>query len=137
MANFLEAHEKTAKYEGGYTKNPADNGNWTGGKIGVGALIGTNYGISALVLAIFLGRTPTVDEMKSLSPEMVQKIYLKNYWDKMCGDKINSQLTANKLYDNCVNMGVTGAIAEWQRDVLFVPITRRMDEVTLNKINQQ
>lgn len=37
--------------EGGYQANPRDPGNWTGGRAGVGVLVGTNMGISAPVLA--------------------------------------------------------------------------------------
>ena len=32
MASFEIAYNLTAKNEGGYTDNPDDNGNWTGGK---------------------------------------------------------------------------------------------------------
>ena len=34
--------------EGGFTNDPNDRGNWTSGKIGVGELKGTKYGISAM-----------------------------------------------------------------------------------------
>ncbi len=136
MAEFLEAFYLTERHEGGYTKNPADNGNWTSGRVGVGELIGTMFGVSAPLLALFLGRIPTAEEMKSLSIETVKIIFKRFYWNKIKGDNIESQMLANKFYDNSINLGVPGAIILWQRDVLQVPITGIMDEVTLNKLNQ-
>ena len=38
---------ETLAYEGGYSANPKDPGNWTGGKVGVGKLLGTKSGIAA------------------------------------------------------------------------------------------
>ena len=35
-------------HEGGYQRNPNDRANWTGGQVGVGTLVGTNGGITAL-----------------------------------------------------------------------------------------
>lgn len=137
MADFLEAFDKTNKHEGGFTKNPADNGNWTGGTVGVGELIGTMSGVSAPLLSMFLGRIATIEDMKSLRIETVGIIFRKFFWDKMRGDEIKTQFLANKLYDNCINFGVPGSISQWQRDVLNVPVTGKMDDVTLNKLNQQ
>lgn len=37
----------TLRYEGGWSDNPKDPGNWTGGKVGLGELRGTNFGIAA------------------------------------------------------------------------------------------
>jgi hypothetical protein len=34
-------------HEGGYSNDPDDPGNWTGGKVGVGRLLGTKFGIAA------------------------------------------------------------------------------------------
>ena len=79
MAKFIKAHEFVERAEGGYTDNPNDNGNWTGGKKGSGDLIGTNFGISAPVLKAYLGRTPSVADMKNLKKSTAEKIYKKNY----------------------------------------------------------
>ena len=45
--NFDKAFELLIGHEGGYTTNPKDAGNWTGGKQGVGVNKGTKYGIAA------------------------------------------------------------------------------------------
>jgi hypothetical protein len=44
---FDRAFEETIGLEGGFSRNPDDNGNWTGGRRGLGELKGTKYGISA------------------------------------------------------------------------------------------
>lgn len=39
--------ERVIGHEGRYTDNPKDPGNWTGGKVGVGELKGTKWGLAA------------------------------------------------------------------------------------------
>lgn len=134
MAQFLISYKKTSKIEGGYTDEHDDKGNWTGGAIGVGLLIGTNFGISAPVLAKFLGRTPSVSDMKNLSEEIVLAIYKQNYWDKMRGDEIINQDIADSIYDSCVNMGCPEAIKLAQKAAKLKD-TGKMDDITLNRIN--
>lgn len=144
MADFHTAHKITAKNEGGYTGNPDDNGNWTGGKKGAGKLIGTNWGISAPVLvetigrldSSKLGRIPTVEDMKNLSRETAEAIYKLRYWDKIKGDQIISQAVANSIYDSAVNMGVGTAIKLAQR-AAGIAETGVMDTATLNKLNNK
>ena len=46
-ADFKQAFDLLIGHEGGYTNNPNDPGNWTGGKVNSGTLRGTKYGISA------------------------------------------------------------------------------------------
>ncbi|WP_236513543.1 glycosyl hydrolase 108 family protein, partial [Escherichia coli] len=45
--NFDQAFKVTIGHEGSFTLNKNDAGNWTGGKVGVGQLKGTKYGIAA------------------------------------------------------------------------------------------
>lgn len=44
---FTEILSRVVDHEGGFTENPKDPGNWTGGKVGQGELKGSKYGISA------------------------------------------------------------------------------------------
>lgn len=67
---------------------------------------------------------------------LVKKFYKIKFWDIIRGDEIESQMLANKLYDNAVNFGPSGAIKSWQKDVLNVPVTGIMDDLTLNTLNQ-
>ena len=58
MADFDTSQAYVAVAEGKYQNNSdTDAGDWTGGAIGVGDAIGTNFGISAPVLSQYLGRT--------------------------------------------------------------------------------
>lgn len=134
MADFEIAHKITVKNEGGYTDNPDDNGNWTGGKKGVGVLVGTNYGISAPVLKEYLGRTPTVSDMKNMSTETADKIYKKRYWTIIRGDELTRQNVANSIYDSAVNMGCSQAIKLAQR-AAGLPETGKMNNETLKALN--
>lgn len=135
MADFLTSHKLTVSNEGGFSNDRNDPGNWTGGKIGSGLLVGTNHGISAPVLMRYLRRTPTMEDMRNLKIETAYEIYKKNYWNLIKGDKINNQEVANVLYDNAVNIGATGAVKMMQKEVGTLP-TGVMDELTLKKINQ-
>jgi lysozyme family protein len=134
MADFKKAYQRTAKIEGGYTNDPDDNGNWTGGKKDVGHLVGTNYGITAPELAAYLGRTPTPAEMKNMPRERAESIFQKNYWDTIRGDEIIDQDEANDLFDMGVNGGVGTAILLAHRANGLADSTRMTNEL-LNKLN--
>lgn len=58
--------------EGGYTDNPKDPGNWTGGKPGLGKCLGTLCGISAKAY-------PNLD-IPRLSSGQIEQIYRDDYW---------------------------------------------------------
>jgi len=67
-----------------YQKWQKDTGNWTGGKVGSGELIGTNWGISAPTLVKWYNNSgrgyPTIDDMKNLTKEDAIRIYYQYYW---------------------------------------------------------
>jgi lysozyme family protein len=134
MADFLIAHNRTFRFEGGYQCDPDDNGNWTGTKKGIGRLIGTKFGITAWQLKANLNREPSVDDMKNLMPEQARLIYLRDYWTPIRGNDILNQDEANAIYDAAVNMGVGTAIRLAQRD-LGLHETGTMDNITLSKLN--
>ena len=100
MADFILAHKKVHKAEGGYQNNPNDSGNYVDGY-----LVGTNYGISAPVLKKHLGKRPSVSDMRGLSPKVALLIYKNEYWNKIQGDYIKNQSVAHLIYDGAVNQG--------------------------------
>lgn len=71
-----EKFERCIKFilreEGGYSDNPNDAGNWTGGGRGKGELKGTNFGISAATY-------PSIN-IKGLTVEQAKQIYWEDYW---------------------------------------------------------
>ena len=100
-SNFDNCFAITVGQEGGYDRNPKDRGNWTSGKIGVGELKGTKYGIAAFVY-------PNVD-IENLTVADAKAIYAQDYWPKVAGDQqpIGVDLVA---WDICVNSGAARAI---------------------------
>ena len=78
--------EKTIKLEGGWVNDPTD----TGGE--------TKYGISKTF-------NPDVD-IKNLTPEGAEKIYLERYWTPLNLDRYHDIRFRWKLFDIAVNQGV-------------------------------
>lgn len=130
-----EAFDKAFDYvvgrEGVYDNDPQDDGNWTGGKQGVGVLKGTKYGISAAAY-------PELD-IQSLTLDDAKMIYFRDYWAKCQCDSWSPRL-AFCLFDCAVNQGVGRAIKCLQRaagvndDGKIGPHTReavsRLDPIT-------
>lgn len=110
MGDFLKAFNRTGRFEGGFQANPDDNGNWTGGKKGVGVLVGTKFGFSAPELMRLLGRVPTKEDMMNLTIDKVQKVYKRDYWDTFWGDKVESQEICEQIYDEGINCGEGTAV---------------------------
>lgn len=100
MTNFQKALAFVGLAEGGYSDDENDNGNWTGGKKGVGELKGTKYGISAASYQDL--------DIKNLTKEQADNIYKKDYWDTINGDKLPWPL-ALVAFDHAVNAGVARA----------------------------
>lgn len=112
-------------HEGGFQDNPQDRANWTGGKIGVGQLVGTNGGITTLDM-------PGVD-IKNLTVDQKVNYYLEHYW-KPFYSQISNQLVANKLFDMGVLFGVGTAVGLMQRSV-DVPVDDSFGPMTLQALN--
>lgn len=106
--NFDKAFELLIGHEGGYTQNPKDAGNWTGGKVGVGVNKGTKYGIAA-------NSYPNLD-IKNLTLNQAKAIYKRDYWDKVKGDQLQPEL-AFHVFDMAVNSGVARGIKLLQKTV--------------------
>jgi lysozyme family protein len=129
MAEFNQAFKVILKHEGGFQKLPNDKGNWTGGRIGVGELKGTKYGISA-------AQFPELD-IQNLTVEQASEIYKSEYWFY---DGIESQPIADKLADLGVLFGVSVAVSVMQLTLQSIdptqPITGKFGPITLGHINQ-
>lgn len=139
MAVFKEAQQLVGLAEGGYQNDPRDRGNYYQGK-----LIGTNWGISAPVLATYLERTPTVADMKSLKKATAEEILKINYWLKNNLDKIKNQSVANLLYDGVVNQGSNGtrflvekALRYLKKPMSYYKVFTELGIDFLNGLNQE
>jgi lysozyme family protein len=108
MDNFSACLSFTLEMEGGYTNNPNDPGNWTGGHIKIGQLRGTKCGISA-------ASHPDLD-IQNLSLEAIRDIYYKDYFMLIQGDKLQLPL-AMVAFDAAVNAGVKKSIVWLQQSL--------------------
>jgi hypothetical protein len=93
---FDPAYAIVVGEEGGYSQDPHDPGNWTGGKVGVGELKGTMGGISAAAY-------PTED-IKNLTPERRRFLFKRDYWDKSNLDAVTWEIALVE-FDAAVNQG--------------------------------
>ena len=106
-SSFGEAQKFVKLAEGGYTDDKGDKGNYVKTPYGK-RLIGTNHGISAPVLADWLGKLPTKEDMINLTYEDALKIYKDKYWNNQNLSEYKDQSVATIIYDGCVNQGVSG-----------------------------
>ena len=105
---FDQAFERLINVERGFTNDPKDHGNWTGGRQGVGQLKGTKYGIAA-------NTYPDLD-IKSLTLERAKEIYFRDWWLKAGGDVFDSAILY-QLWQFAINAGMGTAKRCLQRAV--------------------
>ena len=106
--NFDKAFEILIGHEGGYTKDPNDNGNWTGGAKGKGILKGTKYGIAA-------NSYPNLDII-NLTLAQAKDIYRRDYWNKVNADELPAKVRF-QIFDMAVNAGVNRAVKILQQSL--------------------
>lgn len=78
----------TQREEGGYVADPRDPGNWSGGRVGYGQLIGSNMGVGAAALLAWMGTDSGLSAvlMRDLPVSTYEDIARKNYWIPLgCG----------------------------------------------------
>ncbi len=132
MADFNIAVHITMDdaHEGGFQKMHGDRGNWTGGKVGIGELRGTKYGISA-------AQFPSLD-IENLTKDQAAAIYKDGYWKDLYS-QINDQPIANKLFDMGVLFGVHMAVKLLQIAIsndITVVSDGTFGQHTLDAVNQ-
>ena len=104
--NFDEAFKTTVGHEGSFTLHRQDRGNWTSGKVGVGELKGTKYGISAMAYP--------KEDIKNLTLDRAKQLYKRDYWDKCRCNELPNGLKFH-VFDVAVNSGVKRAIQTLQQ----------------------
>jgi lysozyme family protein len=105
---FDSAFNYVLGVEKGLSMDPKDAGNWTGGKVGVGQLKGTKYGISAAAFPD--------EDIPNLTVERAKSLAKTFYWDKVHGDEVPPYF-GMVLLDTAYNQGVGVAVRALQHAV--------------------
>lgn len=116
--NLNHAIDLIFGHEGGISTRKDDPGNWSSGKVGVGELCGTKYGITGRTLGAFrkLGRAATLNEVRALTLAEAAQIIRKQYAEQVSFDDLPSGLDYAAL-DYAVNSGPGQAAKSLQRVV--------------------
>lgn len=102
------AFERLVGHEGELSMDPKDRGNWTSGKVGVGLLKGSKYGISAMTY-------PDLD-IKNLTLGQAKTIWRRDFWDRVDVNPENIALVF-QLADMAYHSGFGNTIRCLQRAV--------------------
>ena len=105
---FNKAFGNVIGVEGGFSNDPKDPGNWTGGKEGSGKLNGTKYGVSA-------ASYPSLD-IQSITLDDAKAIYYRDFWQVINGDAFPFPVS-NALFDCAINSGCASAAKLLQRSL--------------------
>jgi lysozyme family protein len=108
ISNWNNAFNLMLKSEGGYVNNPADPGGMT------------NLGVTKATWENWVGRESDEAEMRSLTPEKVEPLYKKKYWDAVRGDELPAGISY-LCFDFAVNAGAGRAIKTLQSAVGVTP----------------
>jgi len=133
MANYKLAIDKVLKHEGGYANDKDDSGGetykgiarnfwpkWSGWKFI--DLFEKKQGFEKLLSA------------NTNLQDSVIEFYKNNFWDKVGGDKIQSQDIAELLVDSAVNEGIVPAVKRAQA-IVSIPETGKFSEELSNALN--
>ncbi|NHO33311.1 glycosyl hydrolase 108 family protein [Acetobacter fallax] len=129
----------TEKHEGRYSGRRDDGGNWTGGRMGHGTFAGSMRGISAPLLAEWLGDAALVDaaRMKAVTAAEFRVIARAKFWNTLWCDRLPSGVDL-MMFDFGFNAGVHGALTELsglfgahdRTDIMSEDLLRRLTVAT-------
>ncbi len=124
MSVFDDVFTAVAYLEGGFQDNPSDSGSWSGGKIGVGELRGTKYGVSAAA-------HPNLD-IRNLTLDQAKVIFRDEYWDRINGDELPPSV-ALVVADAAYNSGPGNAV-RWMQQAVRASVDGVMGPRTLEAV---
>lgn len=124
MSAYDRCFEILIGHEGGYTNDPRDPGNWTGGMCGVGRCLGTKFGIAA-------NTYPHLD-IPNLTLAQAKEIYRGDYWSRIRGDEL-SPAVALVAFDGAVNSGPAQS-ARWLQQAVGAATDGRIGPATLSAV---
>lgn len=107
-SNFQNSLRHVLMHEGGYVNHPSDPG-------GI-----TNLGVTKAAWEAYVGHAVTEQDMRNLTPEVVEPFYKERYWDVCRCDELQSGLDY-LIFDIAVNSG-TGRAAKFLQAELGVAV---------------
>jgi lysozyme family protein len=122
-SNWDKAFRLMLASEGGYVNHPADPGGMT------------NLGVTKRVWEEWTGKESNEAEMRSLTPEMVEPLYKKRFWDACRCDEMPSGIDY-LVFDFAVNAG-PGRSAKILQTAVGVPADGGIGPITLKAVNAQ
>ena len=108
LSNWSNAFALMLKSEGGFVNHPSDPGGMT------------NLGVTKRVWEEWVGRESNEKEMRGLTPEMVEPLYKRKFWDAVRGDELPAGISY-LIFDFAVNAGVGRSIKTLQSAVGVTP----------------
>jgi lysozyme family protein len=108
QSNWNNSFNLMLKSEGGFVNHPSDPGGMT------------NLGVTKATWENWVGRESDEAEMRGLTPEKVEPLYKKKYFDAVRGDELPVGLDY-LMFDFAVNAGAGRAIKTLQTAVGVTP----------------
>ena len=122
-SNWKQAFEQMLASEGGYVNHPSDPGGMT------------NLGVTKRVWEEWVGRESNEKEMRSLTPEMVEPLYKRKFWDACKCDELPTGVDY-LVFDFAVNAG-PGRSAKILQTAVGVPADGGIGPITLAAVKAQ
>jgi lysozyme family protein len=123
ISNWQKAFEQMLSSEGGYVNHPSDPGGMT------------NLGVTKRVWEEWVGRESNEKEMRSLTPDMVESLYKRKFWDACKCDDLPNGIDY-LVFDFAVNAG-PGRSAKILQTAIGVPADGGIGPITLAAVNAQ
>jgi lysozyme family protein len=108
LSNWDNSFKLMLKSEGGFVNHPSDPGGMT------------NLGVTKATWENWVGRESDEAEMRGLTPEKVEPLYKKKYWDAVRGDELPAGISY-LCFDFAVNAGAGRSIKTLQTAVGVTP----------------
>ena len=108
LSNWDNSFKLMLKSEGGFVNHPSDPGGMT------------NLGVTKATWENWVGRESDEAEMRGLTPEKVEPLYKKKYWDAVRGDELPPGISY-LCFDFAVNAGAGRSIKTLQTAVGVTP----------------
>lgn len=114
MSSLDDAFDALMVNEKGFSINPKDPGNWSSGKVGVGTLEGTMWGVSAPIARADGYEGP----MPQLPRERAKSIFAKLFWNPLHLDEFDPRV-AFQIVDANYN---GGHVVIWMQGCAKIPV---------------